>query len=142
VWLAVNLGGAYRNAMIIGYGTAFLVLIADVAGATFGARFTFFQVARSYHDRGNRPLLNGSIPRGRSLTSYLLLPRPEDWIKWLFAPGGYLVATWFTKGSVNWGTLALAVVVTESTWFTPPVTNGTISADGRTTNFIHIRLHD
>lgn len=30
VWLAVHLGGAYRNAMLIGYGAAFLVLIADV----------------------------------------------------------------------------------------------------------------
>ncbi|MEU8471625.1 hypothetical protein AB0F30_27585 [Streptomyces sp. NPDC029006] len=113
VWLAVNLGGAYRNTMLIGYGAAFLVLIADVAGATFGARFTFFKVARSYRDRRNRPLLNGSVPKGRSLTSYLLLPRPEDWIKWLFVPGGYLVTAWSTKGAVNWGTLALTVVITE-----------------------------
>ncbi|MFF5519552.1 hypothetical protein [Streptomyces coeruleorubidus] len=113
VYLAINLGGAYRDAILIGYGAAFLVLIADVVGATFGARFTFFEVARSYRDRQDRPLLNGSVPTGRSLTSYLLLPRPEDWIKWLFVPGGYLVAAWSTKGTVHWGALALAVLITE-----------------------------
>ncbi|MFD5932484.1 hypothetical protein [Streptomyces sp. NPDC060333] len=113
VYIAIKLDGSYRNAILIGYGTAFAVLIADVVGSTFGARFTFFQVARSYRDRKNRPLLDGNVPTGRSLTSYLLLPRPEDWIKWLFIPGGYLVAAWSTRGTLDLGTLALAVVITE-----------------------------
>ncbi|MGW7385455.1 hypothetical protein [Streptomyces sp. NPDC054794] len=116
LFIAIKLDDSYRNIMLIGYGVAFTVLAADVAAATFGARSTFVRIALKFRDRQHRSLLSGvssGVTNDRSLTSYLLLPRPEDWIKWLFVPGAYFVASWVKNTAVGWGKLALAVLITE-----------------------------
>ncbi|MCX5006341.1 hypothetical protein OHB05_27515 [Streptomyces sp. NBC_00638] len=116
LYIAIKLGGNYRNIMLVGYGTAFTVLATDVAAASIGARSTFLQVAHKFRERQNRPLLSGSssnISTGRSLASYLLWPRPEDWIKWLFVPGAYLLTSWARGKSADWDALAITVLITE-----------------------------
>ncbi|MDX2762746.1 UbiA prenyltransferase family protein [Streptomyces europaeiscabiei] len=113
VYIAIQLGGWYRNLMLLSYGSVFALLISDVVGGTFGARSTFVQVALKFRARQIRPLLSGETVSGRSLTSYLLLPRPEDWIKWLFVPGAYLLASLVERKSLNGGMLALTVLITE-----------------------------
>ncbi len=38
----------------------------------------------------------------RSLVSYLIFPRPEDWIKWLIAPGVFLATAWSQDNFSQW----------------------------------------
>jgi hypothetical protein len=49
-------------------------------------------------------------PAGRSLTSYLLLPRPKDAVKWWLLPIGYAVGALAT-GAAGGGSLARAIAV-------------------------------
>jgi 4-hydroxybenzoate polyprenyltransferase len=102
--------------MLTGYGWAFVLLITDVAGATLGARSTFLRLAKQFADRQGTGLLAGAgldSDRQRGLVSYLVLPRPEDWVKWLLVPLAYLIVTLDRGISFRWGPLLLTILVVE-----------------------------
>jgi 4-hydroxybenzoate polyprenyltransferase len=115
-YIAVRLGGWTGTAMLIGYGWGFVLLVTDVAGATLGARSTFLRIAGQFADRQGTGLLAGAglgDARQRGLVSYLVLPRPEDWVKWLLVPLAYLVATLDRGVPLRWGPMLLTIFVVE-----------------------------
>ncbi|BDH05825.1 hypothetical protein [Streptomyces seoulensis] len=115
-FVAVSLGGRTGLIMAIGYGWAFLLLVADVVSATVGGRSTFLRLAGQLAARQNTGLLGGSPPRGprrRGLLSYLLLPRPEDWVKWLLVPLAFTVVVLARDLTPQWGRLLLTMLLVE-----------------------------
>jgi hypothetical protein len=69
VFIANSLGGTYRTVMLLGYGSAFALLVVEVVGATFGARTAFVQVAKKFYARQGGLISQSaaSPPVGRSL---------------------------------------------------------------------------
>jgi hypothetical protein len=86
------------------------ILIWQVSLATLGGEGYFVKAARSYLEsrkQARLPIIratksNISTRNERSLASYLLLPRPEDWSKWLIAPGVFLATAWSTGDFSRW----------------------------------------
>jgi hypothetical protein len=116
LYIAFHLSPTYRDVMVTVYGGAFLFLFADVASATLGARSSFIGVARRFEIRQHKALLDGAdltVSNQRSLGSYLLLPRPEDWSKWVFIPLAYIVATLAQHQRFHWGPPLLALLLIE-----------------------------
>jgi hypothetical protein len=99
VYIASALTAAYRIAMGIIYGASALLLIEENIRSTLGGRGLFLTLVskqQQYASTGAWPNLPAPPARNpsseRRLISYLLLPRPEDWIKWLFFPIAFLMA--------------------------------------------------
>ncbi|GHF88908.1 hypothetical protein GCM10018790_77830 [Kitasatospora xanthocidica] len=116
VYIAVKLDERYRISMLIVYGVAFGFLVLDVASVTLGARSTFIRVARRFARRQDHGLFEGASldeDDGRSLGAYLLLPRPEDWAKWLFIPLAFVTTSWERGRGFHWENMVLAVLVAE-----------------------------
>jgi hypothetical protein len=94
----------YRIAMGIIYGASALLLIEENIRSTLGGRGLFLALIskqQEYASTGAWPNLPaapaGNPSSERRLISYLLLPRPEDWIKWLFFPIAFLMALLSTR---------------------------------------------
>ncbi|MGW0583484.1 hypothetical protein ACWD25_47990 [Streptomyces sp. NPDC002920] len=116
VYIAIKLDERYRILMLIVYGIAFGFLILDVASVTLGARSTFIRIARRFAHRQDHGLFEGApleTAGGRSLAAYLLMPRPEDWVKWLFIPLAFITTSWERGLGFHWGDMFLALLVTE-----------------------------
>ncbi|WP_329042929.1 hypothetical protein OHT61_31670 [Streptomyces sp. NBC_00178] len=115
-FVAVSLGGRTGVVMAVAYGWAFMLLVADVASATVGGRSTFLHLARQLAARQGTGLLGGSPPRGprrRGLVSYLVLPRPEDWVKWLLVPLAFTIVVLARDLTPQWERLLLMVLLVE-----------------------------
>ncbi|MFG3097962.1 hypothetical protein [Streptomyces sp. NPDC048202] len=115
-FIAVSLGGRTGLVMAIGYGWAFLLLVADVTAATIGGRSAFLRLAEQLAVRQGTGLLAGNPPRGprrRGLLSYLVLPRPEDWVKWLLIPLAFTVVVLARDLTPQWGRLLLTLLLVE-----------------------------
>ncbi|MFK4223427.1 hypothetical protein [Streptomyces sp. NPDC019890] len=115
-YIAIHLGGAYGKAMFVFYGLAFGLLIADVWAATLGARSTFVKIADRFvarHLRSGSTLVQRPSAEGRSLASYLILPRPEDCIKWLFIPIVFILASWSRGGPYYWDRMFFTLLIVE-----------------------------
>ncbi|GAA0274115.1 hypothetical protein GCM10010302_09690 [Streptomyces polychromogenes] len=116
VYIALDFSKPYRVPMLIVYGTAFAFLVFDVASVTLGARSTFIRIARRFAVRQEHSLFEGAslqTSNGRSLAAYLLVPRPEDWVKWLFIPLAFIATSWGQGRDFHWTNLLISVVVTE-----------------------------
>jgi hypothetical protein len=116
VYIAIKLGGTYMVFMLLFYGVAFTFLALQVGGATLGARTTFVRMAQQFQARSARPLLDSAAAAtntGRSLVSYLVFPRPEDWSKLLFIPLVFLAASASRGTSFDWTALLTSMVIAE-----------------------------
>ena len=115
VYIANGLGGTYRILMYVVYGSAFGILVANVVSVTLGARSTFIRVGRKFAARVGLSPFHDARTRsdGRGLVSYLVIPRPEDWIKWLFIPLTFLLVTWGQGADWHWGRMVVWLLVTE-----------------------------
>ncbi|MER6788391.1 hypothetical protein ABT330_27900 [Streptomyces sp. NPDC000658] len=116
IYIAIHLSTVYTVSMLLIYGAAFGILVADVAAATYGAGSTFARIASKFISRQHGPILQasiGSIMTGRSLTSYFILPRPEDLIKWLFIPVSFIVVSWASGEGFPWSRMLLTLFVVE-----------------------------
>ncbi len=116
IYIAIHLDIPYRIFMLVSYSLAFGILVIDVAAATFGARSTFARVARKFVAKQFSSPLQGisqEIPSGRALSSYLIFPRPEDWIKWLFIPAAFIIASWSKGDGFHWGKMFLTLLIVE-----------------------------
>jgi hypothetical protein len=99
LYIALNVGMTARVAMLIGYGAALVLLFTETAAGSVGGRALYVRTAERFLSHG----VDGALPLAhrrtdqalesdeRSLVSYLLAPRPEDWVKALFAPGAFFV---------------------------------------------------
>ncbi|MEU4209184.1 hypothetical protein AB0F13_04115 [Streptomyces sp. NPDC026206] len=113
IYIAMELGGRYRIAMLVAYGFAFSILAFDVAAATFGARSTFLKIAKRFVERQSKPILSGAVASGRGLGSYLAIPRPEDWVKWLFIPVVFVITSWSGSSGFRWGRMLIILLIVE-----------------------------
>ncbi|WP_328547743.1 hypothetical protein [Streptomyces platensis] len=115
IYTAFSLPGAYRVGMLLGYGISFAILFANVASVTLGARQTFIRIAKRFSARQHSSMFEGSPTSegGRGLMSYLLFPRPEDWIKWLFIPLVFVLVSWGRGNGYRWASMVTALLITE-----------------------------
>ncbi|MET7305355.1 hypothetical protein [Embleya sp. NPDC005575] len=116
VYIALKLDERYRFSMLIVYGIAFGFLVFEVASITLGARSMFIRIARRFARQQNYGLFQGASLKadgGRSLAAYLLVPRPEDWAKWLFIPLAFVTTSWGRGRDFYWENMFLAVLVAE-----------------------------
>ncbi|MER7514016.1 hypothetical protein ABTX82_37720 [Streptomyces lavendulae] len=115
-YIALNFVDKYRTPMLIGYGIAFGFLALDVASVTLGARSTFIRIARRFASRQDQGLFEGAPMKtdaGRSLAAYLLVPRPEEWAKWLLIPLSFVATSWGQGRDFHWANMLIALMVTE-----------------------------
>jgi hypothetical protein len=107
-YAAFHVKPSYQIAMAVAYGGIAILFVWQVTQASMGGRTFFKRAAEDFLN--NKPLLptvsapgDSSVPRqGRPLVYYLIFPRPEDWIKWLIAPGVFLVVAWAFNELSRW----------------------------------------
>lgn len=84
-----------RVLMAVVYVPIVSLMIYEFISSTVGGRSLFIGLAQRLAQTG--PTLpqvpESAAPEQRSLASYLLVPRPADWIKWIIAPAVFLVAS-------------------------------------------------
>jgi len=110
---------ADQIAMAVVYGFGAGLLVWAVVQGTVRGRALFTQTAESFlTDQEDRRLpqpmrKQSEDDKGqRSLTAYLIFPRPEDWIKWVIIPGVFVVTAWSTGSFSRWPTfLALWLIL-------------------------------
>ncbi|WP_434740397.1 hypothetical protein [Micromonospora sp. SH-82] len=126
VYIGLAVARPYQVAMIVLYGTVVVILLAQTFAATVQGSQLFRSVARRFV-QGPRyshlPQVRAAGSPGsttptdassqRSLGSYLLLPRPEDLVKWLIAPLTYVVFALAFGGWTNWHRLLVLWLILE-----------------------------
>lgn len=110
---------ALQLTMLIVYGGSSILLFSETMAASIGGRSLFLRTARGFLRKSEEEQLpkvtTGRSPDEdqRSLVSYLVFPRPADWIKWVIAPGVFLVTAWSTGGWNNLGRFVLLWLILE-----------------------------
>jgi hypothetical protein len=120
-YVAAHMAVTYQIIMSIVYAGIAMLLVWQVAQGTVGGRSFFMRAARDFLDNRSGTTLpqvwagtDSSIPaRRESLAAYLIFPRPEDWIKWLIAPGVFLAVAWSFGYLSRWRTFAELWLVLE-----------------------------
>lgn len=91
--IALSLDPPLKWAALSFYALVILLLTVAVGRMTKGGRGFFVRTARSMLDRQHRisdiVILKPPTPNERSILSYLLLPRPEDLVKWVIVPASF-----------------------------------------------------
>ena len=104
ILIASKVSAPYRIAMYIAYVPAFLLLFYEaLVGTTGGSALMRSALEQWESDRKSRPLLGAfaQLPKERSILSYMLFPRVDDLIKWLFIPLSSAVA-FLAPGGPHW----------------------------------------
>lgn len=101
-YVAFHVGFVYQIGMTLVYGGIATMFVWQVAQGSVGGRSYFQRAAQDFLN--SRPgttlpaVYAGEasvVSRGwRPLVAYLIFPRPEDWIKWVIAPGVFLAVAW------------------------------------------------
>ncbi len=130
IYIVLQLPATFGVPAGVLYGASVLIMAREALAATIGGRSLFQSLASSYLDNrrtaANRlPRLTDRPPKERSLFGYLLLPRPQDSIKWLFVPGmfglgvlsaGGTSASEATRAAAVWAVLELLVYQARYQW--------------------------
>lgn len=112
-YIAVHVGWPVRIVMAIVYAPLIALIIWEVGAATIGGQALFLRTVDRYSNRPGMPTVDNLRRGGRSLLSYLLVPRPEDWIKWTIAPGVYVVTAWTVGSWANWSLFIILWFILE-----------------------------
>lgn len=111
-YVALHVALAYQLAMAVVYGAIATTFVWQVAQGSVGGRSFFKRAALGFLNKRPATLLPTVhagealvVSRGwRPLIAYLLFPRPEDWIKWVIAPGVFLAVGWSCSDLSRWRT--------------------------------------
>jgi hypothetical protein len=110
-YVGFHVGHAEQIAMTVIYGSIAALLVWEVSLGTLRGRTFFLNAAEQFlRHQGDTNLPQPGRRRQRvavaaderSLASYLIFPRPEDWIKLLIAPGVFLATAWSTASLGRW----------------------------------------
>jgi hypothetical protein len=107
-YIGFHVGTAEQVGMAMAYTGIAIVLVWQVYLGTVGGRGFFVDAAQRFLVHGaslpqiHPPPRARPAPPERSLLSYLLFPRPEDWVKWVIAPGAFLAASWSVGTLRHW----------------------------------------
>ena len=120
-YIGFHVANAEQIAMTVLYGGIAILLVWEVRQASVRGRTFFIKSAEQFLlDRGDTRLpqprrrqLTEEAADERSLASYLVFPRPEDWIKWLIAPGVFLATAWLTASLGRWPTFLAVWLILE-----------------------------
>jgi len=120
-YVGFHVGHAEQIVMIIAYATVAILLVWQVSQGTVGGRAFFERAAQDFLNNREGTALprvhaGTSLKRPRqkpSLIAYLIFPRPEDWIKWLIAPGIFLAAAWSSDSFARWPTFIALWLILE-----------------------------
>lgn len=120
-YIAIHLSGMVQALMALVYGPLVGFLAYESYASGPGGRSVFSGVIKAYLAHRNVPrymvsrLGDDRPPRDgeRPLVSYLLFPRPADWVKLLIAPGAFLVACWAIGSFENWRRFILIWIILE-----------------------------
>ncbi len=95
-YIVLRLPPPYRWIAAATYTTGVVVMIAEVMRASVGGRGLFARAIWSYRRyRSNVPDVSRLADlHERSIAGYVLLPRPQDMIKWIFLPAAFVVGSW------------------------------------------------
>lgn len=104
VYFALHVAFPYRIGMLLVYGSISLLLITETFAATIHGRGLFVKTVEEFAKDRKRDTGFPGLPEHaeRSLMSYLLLPRQEELVKWLIAPGVFAVAAWVSGTLSQW----------------------------------------
>lgn len=108
-YIGLHVGGADQITMTVVYGITAIMLTWAVVQGTIRGRILFTQIAEQFLERPSKTSLPQPSRRifvghvdERSLGSYLLFPRPLDWVKWVITPGVFVAVAWSTSGFDRW----------------------------------------
>ncbi|NLT05157.1 MAG: hypothetical protein GXY03_02485 [Solirubrobacterales bacterium] len=116
VYIATHIDGGARKAMLVVYPPLLLLALYESYFGLVNGRGVFLVALRKFRARRHHsPLPQDLTPAidERSLFSYLLLPRPEDTVKWVFIPGAYALAAWSLGSTGDLLRLAALWVIAE-----------------------------
>ncbi|MEU4559416.1 hypothetical protein AB0F72_13605 [Actinoplanes sp. NPDC023936] len=126
IYIGMAIAPPYQAAMALVYGTVVGILVTQTVEAVFHGPRLFRSVAqrfvrgpgyaglpRAHADAAADGVEQPRVPRARSLTSYLVLPRPEDLIKWTIAPLTYAAFAWTVGDWADWRRFVLAWIILE-----------------------------
>lgn len=119
--IGFHVGLTEQIAISVLYGAIAIILVWQVTLATVAGRGYFTRAAQRYVlGRGGTKLpfiraqkVRRSSGKGRSLVSYLIFPRPEDWSKWLITPGVFLATAWPSGDFSQWPQFLVLWLVLE-----------------------------
>ena len=108
-YVGFHVGHAEQITMTITYSSIAILLVWQVVLGTIRGRPFFEEAAQNFLNGvgGELPKVRAGVVHQRSrhglaLISYLIFPRPEDWIKWLIAPGVFLAVAWSSDSFNHW----------------------------------------
>ena len=120
-YIGLHVALVEQIAMTVLYGGIAMLLVWEIRQATVRGRIFFIKTAEQFlrhqgdmrlpQPRQRQPAVEATDER--SLVSYLVFPRPEDWIKWLIAPGVFLATAWSTASLDRWPTFLAAWIILE-----------------------------
>jgi hypothetical protein len=120
IYIALHVSTATQIGMTVVYGVGFIVLANESLRSTRGGRSQFLSVASQFlvSERAILPKVElnsaGSHKRkGRGMVSYLIYPRPEDWVKLLVVPGVFVATAWSAYTLDRWRQFLLLWFVLE-----------------------------
>jgi hypothetical protein len=120
IYIALHVSTATQIGMTIVYGLGFIVLASESLRSTRSGRSQFLSVASQFlvSKRAILPKVElnsgGSHKRkGRGIVSYLIYPRPEDWVKLLVVPGVFVATAWSAHTLDRWRQFLLLWFVLE-----------------------------
>jgi hypothetical protein len=121
VFLSLNVSPPWQIAMAVFYGGGAALIFTDTVRVQLRGRSFFLRHVAATgrrRDESLRPRAEPGAKKGRSLWSYLLLPRPDDLVKALFVVAGIVVALISVPGrsSPRPGVAELVLFVVAVEW--------------------------
>ena len=119
VYIGVHMDPITQIVMTLIYVPVVLVLVTENYSAGPGGRSMFTEMVRRHQEHQNvdsyGPMIDTTQPREneRSLLPYLLMPRADEWVKWLIAPGAFIVTAWAIGAFRNWPQFILVWLILE-----------------------------
>ena len=122
VYIGLHMDPITQAAMTVIYAPIILLMAIENYSAGPGGRSMFYSIAQRYithryttgYALQDLAIESSHVRRNeRSLLSYLLMPRVAEWVKWVIAPGAFVVTAWATGAFRNWHQFIIVWLILE-----------------------------